>query len=231
MDIDVTAAARALMEHPAPALPLDELLVLVGHHDGPPPPPREEFRRAIGARPDLFLLLDPWQGPWIPFLERENRHRSARNEPFGPWGLRPAVPWVVVRPDARIPTPDAQAPNPAGGRRLRSSRWRPTGRPRTPPPGTTRVSTRAGTSPSSSRPPRHGTSEDRAKDPPASEPPRASPALRHLRDSFRWYALTVDGRSATSVARWTRMVRQERELRAIFHDGEGDDGEAQGGEE
>lgn len=55
-------AAAVLARHPAPALPLDELVDQVrgaGAVVGP-----EVLLRALEARPDLFRVLDPWRGPW-----------------------------------------------------------------------------------------------------------------------------------------------------------------------
>src|SRR5262245_23920673 len=55
-------AAATLARHPAPALPLDELVEQVrggGAVVGP-----DVLLRALEARPDLFRVLDPWRGPW-----------------------------------------------------------------------------------------------------------------------------------------------------------------------
>ncbi|MSR37105.1 MAG: hypothetical protein EXR95_10790 [Gemmatimonadetes bacterium] len=72
-------AAQSLAHHPAPALPLDELvheMKLGGAVVGP-----DVLLRALEARPDLFRVLDPWRGPW----------RSA--SPRG--GKRVGTHWVV----------------------------------------------------------------------------------------------------------------------------------------
>lgn len=78
-------AARALARHPAPALPLDELLRQVrsgGAAVGP-----DVLLRALAARPDRFRLLDPWRGAW----------RSAERSARGRRDPHPsaATPWVV----------------------------------------------------------------------------------------------------------------------------------------
>jgi hypothetical protein len=55
-------AAETLARHPAPALPLDELVEQV--RDGGTVVGPEVLLRALEARPDLFRVLDPWRGPW-----------------------------------------------------------------------------------------------------------------------------------------------------------------------
>jgi hypothetical protein len=55
-------AAETLARHPAPALPLDELVDQV--RDGGAVVGPEVLLRALEARPDLFRVLDPWRGPW-----------------------------------------------------------------------------------------------------------------------------------------------------------------------
>jgi hypothetical protein len=55
-------AAETLARHPAPALPLDELVHQV--RDGGAAVGPDVLLRALAARPDLFRVLDPWRGPW-----------------------------------------------------------------------------------------------------------------------------------------------------------------------
>jgi hypothetical protein len=55
-------AAETLARHPAPALPLDELVDQV--RDGGAVVGPDVLLRALEARPDLFRVLDPWRGPW-----------------------------------------------------------------------------------------------------------------------------------------------------------------------
>ena len=55
-------AAATLARHPAPALPLDELVDQV--RDGGTVVGPDILLRALEARPDLFRVLDPWRGPW-----------------------------------------------------------------------------------------------------------------------------------------------------------------------
>ena len=56
-------AAETLARHPAPALPLDELVHQVRDGGAVVIGP-EVLLRALEARPDLFRVLDPWRGPW-----------------------------------------------------------------------------------------------------------------------------------------------------------------------
>ena len=75
-------AAETLARHPAPALPLDELVHQV--RDGGAVVGPEVLLRALEARPDLFRVLDPWRGPW--------RLGSTRARPQAP-GRWPQ--WIV----------------------------------------------------------------------------------------------------------------------------------------
>ena len=73
----VERAAQSLAHHPAPALPLAELVHLVmegGTVVGP-----DVLLRALKARPDLFRVLNPWRGPWRSASPR------AGGQPRGPW--------------------------------------------------------------------------------------------------------------------------------------------------
>lgn len=161
MDIDAASIAQVLSEHPAPALPLDRVCRLLGRRRGGAAPGEDEVGRALRASPDRFLVLDPWQGPWEPLLAGGRRRETEEPCAFEPWGLAPATPWVVARPDAE---------------------------------------------PSESDPVDEG---------PDSGPGPSWPGLNRLRESVRWYALTVDAGSPVAVARWTRMLRQEGEVRQM----------------
>lgn len=82
-------AAEALARHPAPALPLDELVHQV--RDGGTLVGPEVLMRALEARPDLFRVLDPWRGPWRPAA----RARAQAGDPWPRWvvgiGAQPRV--------------------------------------------------------------------------------------------------------------------------------------------
>lgn len=76
-------AAQSLAHHPAPAVPLDELVHQVklgGAVVGP-----DVLLRALEARPDQFRVLDPWRGPW----------RTAAPRPGHPTRSGVGVRWVI----------------------------------------------------------------------------------------------------------------------------------------
>ena len=64
MTIDLTSAAELLEGHPAPALPVDRLARSLGGPSRQKRPSPEELLDALRSRPELFRILDPWQGPW-----------------------------------------------------------------------------------------------------------------------------------------------------------------------
>lgn len=88
--------ARIAGRHPLPALPLQEVTHLL-RQDAPGPPPDEAFILAtLGRRPDLFRILDPWQGAWRGILDA----RPEDGAPYLPFlrelGLSPRWPWIVT---------------------------------------------------------------------------------------------------------------------------------------
>lgn len=101
-------AATTLARHPAPALPLDELVRQVregGMAVGP-----EVLLRALVARPDLFRVLDPWRGAW------RGAWRAAAPRLGALATDRPGERWVVGL--GRASKPDAVG---AAGARLKAS--------------------------------------------------------------------------------------------------------------
>lgn len=218
MKIDITSAAQVLAEHPAPALPLDQLCRLVGRRSGDSPPPERDLLAALATRPEHFLVLDPWTGPWKALLDRVESAEQAGAEWAGPMGLTPAMPWVVARPDASPPVPTRAQEGPAVGGRAKGRPWRVrSGRS----VRSSRSSPRPGSAlpPSGEAPPPAGAQEDpesTGPDPHAVHKGTRGPALERLRESLRWYALTVDTASPVHLARWTRMARQAQEAQEAY---------------
>jgi hypothetical protein len=88
--------ARIASRHPLPALPLQEVRHLL-RRDTPGPPPDEGFLLGwLERRPDLFRILDPWQGAWRSILDVRPED-GARYLPYlREQGISPRWPWVVT---------------------------------------------------------------------------------------------------------------------------------------
>lgn len=88
------AARRTLRRHPSPALPYTELHRLIClDRPGPRPDPDALLGR-IRARPDLFLTVEPWRGPWRRLTEARQRQAGRYRKALAEAGL-PVDVWIV----------------------------------------------------------------------------------------------------------------------------------------
>lgn len=221
MEIDVQRAAQVLEEDPAPALPLDRLGRLLARRQGDPESSNGELLESLRGRPDLFRILDPWRGPWRPLLEAVASDPAGYARVFDPWRVNPPAPWVVATPLAaailrdEVEEGSSTRRSDGASRRSRRTRW-----PRARPPGTPVASADFGTPGSRRGVGDHGDRGHHSRGKGASRGFRdhrpGTPALRLLRESTRWFALTVDTDSTAAVARWTRIASQEAEIREMM---------------
>lgn len=88
----ILESARAVLDRdPSPALPLSELhRLLARERSGPVPGPATLLER-MRARPDLFRVVEPWDGAWRLLVGRDVPYRRR----LGASGLE-LEPWVAA---------------------------------------------------------------------------------------------------------------------------------------